>query len=161
MFFEIGVLKVCNIHRKASVLDSLFSKVASLETYKFIKKRLQHRYFLNIANFLWKVYLKNTTDGCLIISIGKLMTYIFNEILCVSMMYFFILFAISFAEVIKACQINYFWELSWMQNRTSVFDKKVVTWFDKKIATWRRRTIDEEKNLLLYTLKKKTLSLRT
>ena len=34
MFFEIGVLKVCNIHRKTPVLESLFSKVASLEVYK-------------------------------------------------------------------------------------------------------------------------------
>ena len=48
-----------------------------------------------------------------------------------------------------------------MQSKTSVFDKKVVTRFDKKIATWRKNSIDEEKNLLLLTLKKKTLSLRT
>ena len=41
------------------------------------------------------------------------------------------------------------------------FDKKkVVTRFDKKIATWRKKSIDEEKNLLLRALKK-TLSLRT
>ena len=39
--------------------------------------------------------------------------------------------------------------------------KKVVTRFDKKIATWRKKSIDEEKNLLLRTLKKKTISLRT
>ena len=43
MFFEIGVLKVCKIHRKAPVLESLLGKVASLEAYKFIEKRLQHR----------------------------------------------------------------------------------------------------------------------
>ena len=49
-----------------------------------------------------------------------------------------------------------------MQNKTSVFDKKkVVTRFDKKIATWRKKSIDEENNLLLRALKKKTLSLRT
>ena len=65
MFFEIGVLKVSNIHRKTPVLKSLFSKVASLEAYKFIKKRLQNRCFpVNIANFLRKFYLKNTTFGC-------------------------------------------------------------------------------------------------
>ena len=46
MLFEIDVLKVCNIHRKTPVLESLFSKVAGLEAYKFIKKRLQHRCFL-------------------------------------------------------------------------------------------------------------------
>ena len=39
--------------------------------------------------------------------------------------------------------------------------KKVVTQFDKKIATWRKKSIDEEKSLLLRALKKKTLSLRT
>ena len=39
--------------------------------------------------------------------------------------------------------------------------KKVVTRFDKKIATWRKKSTDEEKNLLLRTLKKKTLSLTT
>ena len=64
------------------MLQSLFSKVASLAVYKFIKKGLQHRCFpVNIAK--------------------KLMAYIFNLILCVSAMYFFIFFAISFAEVIK------------------------------------------------------------
>ena len=66
MFFEIGVLNVYDIHRKAPVLESLFSKVTSLEAYKFIKKRLQHRYFpVNIANFWGSLYLKHTTRGCL------------------------------------------------------------------------------------------------
>ena len=108
MFFEIVVLKACNIHRKTPVLQSLFSKVASLETCNFINKGLQHRCFpVNIAKFLRKFYLKNTTGGCFCtlnssgILNGKLMTYIFNIILCVSIMYFFIFFAISFAEVIK------------------------------------------------------------
>ena len=108
MIFEIGVLEVWNIHRKTSVLESLFSKVVSLEPWNFIKKKLQHRCFpVNIAKFLRKFYLKNTTGGCFCtlnssgILNGKLMTYIFNIILCVSIMYFFIFFAISFAEVIK------------------------------------------------------------
>ena len=58
MFFEIGVLKVYNIHRKTSALESQFNKVAGLEAYKFIKKRLQHRCFpVNIANLLRKLYL--------------------------------------------------------------------------------------------------------
>ena len=38
MFFEIGAFNVCNIHRKAPVLESLFSKIASMEAYKFIKE---------------------------------------------------------------------------------------------------------------------------
>ena len=55
MFFEIGVLEVCNIHGKTPVLESLFSNVASLEVYKFIKKRLQRRCLpVNIADFLRK-----------------------------------------------------------------------------------------------------------
>ena len=95
MFFEIGILKACNIHRKRPALEFLFNKVASLETCNFIKKKLQQRCFpVNIATFLRKFYLKNTTGGCFCtfnssviwwhIQIGKLMTYIFNIILCVS-----------------------------------------------------------------------------
>ena len=112
MSFEIGVLKTCNIHRKTPVLESLLSKVASLEACNFIKKRLHYRCFpVNIAKVLRKFYIKNTTDGCFCtlnsmgiwwhIKIGKLMTCIFNIILCVSIMWFCIFFAISFAEVIK------------------------------------------------------------
>ena len=64
MFFEIGVLKVCNVLRKRLELESLFSKVVSLEVYKFVKKKLQHRCFpLNITTLLRNVYLKNTTRG--------------------------------------------------------------------------------------------------
>ena len=55
-----------------------------------------------------------------------------------------------------------------MQNKTSVFDKKIVTRFDTKIATWRKKSVDEEKTLLQLILKKKIyedskkiLSLRT
>ena len=47
-----------------------------------------------------------------------------------------------------------------MQNKTSAFDKKkkLVTRFGKQIVAWQKKSIDEEKNLLLRTLKKKTLS---
>ena len=55
MFFEIGVLKVCNIHRETPVLEPLFSKVANLEAYKFIKKRLQHRCLLVIVTNLLRI----------------------------------------------------------------------------------------------------------
>ena len=85
MFFEIGVLKVCNILRKTPVLESHFNNVACLEACNFIKKRLQHNCFpMNIEKFLWKFYLKNTTGGCFCtfiwwhIKIVKLMTYLFN-----------------------------------------------------------------------------------
>ena len=44
--------KVCNIHRKTSVLESLFNKFISLHDCNFTKKRLQHgRFPINIANF--------------------------------------------------------------------------------------------------------------
>ena len=53
MFFEIGVLTICIIHRETPVLESLFSKAASLEAYKFIKNRLQQRCFpVNLMNIL-------------------------------------------------------------------------------------------------------------
>ena len=42
-----------------------------------------------------------------------------------------------------------------MQDKTSLFDKKVVTRFDTKIATWPKKSVDEEKNLLQLILKKK------
>ena len=58
MLFEIGVLKICNIHRKTSVVESLFSKVAALKACNFFKMRLQHRCFpVNIAKLLRKFYV--------------------------------------------------------------------------------------------------------
>ena len=89
------------------------------------------------------------------------MTYIFNIILCVSITYFFIFSLLVFLMLLKHVKVIVFERIKKMQNKTSVFDKKVVTRFDKKIATWRKKSIDEEKNLLLWTLKKKTLSLWT
>ena len=172
MFFETGVLKVCNIHRKTPVLESLFSKVASLEAYKFIKKRLQHRCFpVNIANFLRKFYLKNTTGGCFctwnspgiwlyksgnwwhIFSIKY-----FVSLLCISS--FFLLSVLL--KLLKHVKLIIFKNYNECKTKhLFLIKKKVVTRFDKKIATWRKKSIDEEKNLLLRTLKKKTISLRT
>ena len=52
-----------NIHRKTPVLQSLFNKVATLQTCNFTKKRLQHRCFLmNIATFLRTPILKNISE---------------------------------------------------------------------------------------------------
>ena len=75
MFFKRKVFKnFCNIHRKTPVLDSLCSKVASLEACKFINKRLQHKCFpMNIANFLrtaffmehlWQLLFKVMFETC-------------------------------------------------------------------------------------------------
>ena len=50
-----GVLyfkKFRNIHRKTTVLESLFIKVAGIQPCKFIEKRLQRRCFpVHIENF--------------------------------------------------------------------------------------------------------------
>ena len=54
VFIKIGVLKhFANFTGKTPVLQSLLNKVAPLKPCKFIKKRLQHRYFpFKNANFL-------------------------------------------------------------------------------------------------------------
>ena len=79
MFFEIGVLKVCNIHSETPVLDPLFSKVANLEAYKFIKKRLQHRCFpFNITNLLR--ILKTPPVTASVLEIHREFDYINREI---------------------------------------------------------------------------------
>ena len=49
---SLNSYKVRNIHRKTSVLESLFNKFIGLQACNFTKKRLQHRRFpVNIANF--------------------------------------------------------------------------------------------------------------
>ena len=72
VFFKMGVLKSFrdirvsesflesfrNIQRKTPVSESLFDKVAGLEAYNLIKRRLLHRCFpVNIAKFLRAVFL--------------------------------------------------------------------------------------------------------
>ena len=89
------------------------------------------------------------------------MTYIFNIILCVSIMCFVIFFAISFAEVIKHVKLIILENHNECKTKHLFLIKNVVTQFDKKMTTWQKKSIDEEKNLLLCTLKKKTLSMRT
>ena len=89
------------------------------------------------------------------------MTYIFNTILCVSIMYVFIFFAISFVEVIKYVKLITFENYNGFKRKHLFSIKNVVKRFNKKMTAWRKKSIDEEKNLLLRTLKKKTQSLRT
>ena len=89
------------------------------------------------------------------------MAYIFNIIICVSIIYFFIFFfAVSFAELLKHVILIVFENYNECKTK-HVFGKKVVTRFDKKIAAWRKKRIDEEKNLLLRARKKKAPSLST
>ena len=46
---------------KATVLDSLFNKVAGLKACNFMKKRLRHRCFaVNIAKYLRTAFLKTS-----------------------------------------------------------------------------------------------------
>ena len=46
MVFTLGALKnLATFAGKIHVLESLFKKASGPQAYKFIKKRLQHRYF--------------------------------------------------------------------------------------------------------------------
>ena len=60
-----AVLKNFAILRRTPVLESLFNKVAGLQAFNFIKKRLYHRCFsVNIAKFFRTPILKKTANGC-------------------------------------------------------------------------------------------------
>ena len=89
------------------------------------------------------------------------MTYIFNIILCVSIMYFFIFSRSVLVKLLKHAKLIVFENFNEFKTKHLFLIKKVVTRFDKKIVTWQKKGIDEKKNLLLRILKKKTLSLRT
>ena len=48
------------------MLESLFNKVANLKACNFIKKRLWHRFTVNIAKFLRKPFLNNICEWLLL-----------------------------------------------------------------------------------------------
>ena len=81
------------------------------------------------------------------------------SLLCISS-FFFIFFASVLLKLLKHVKLIIFENYNECKTK-HVFDKKKVVKRDDKKATWRKESIDEEKNLLLRTLKKKTLSLRT
>ena len=61
MVFALGALKnVVNFAGKMQhVLESLFKKASSPQSYKFIKKRLQHGYFpVKLARFLRALFYR-------------------------------------------------------------------------------------------------------
>ena len=59
---KIRSSKFCNIHSKIPVLESRFNKVASLQTYKSIRNKLQHKCFpVDIGKFIRKVIHFDTT----------------------------------------------------------------------------------------------------
>ena len=63
------------------MLESLFSKVASLEPYKFIKKRLQHRCFpVNIVNFLRNLIYRTPQVAASVLEIHREFDYINREV---------------------------------------------------------------------------------
>ena len=62
------VLEHFAIFRTTPVSNSLFNKVAGLKACNFIKKRLQHSYFLvNIAKFFKTPILKNICEQLLLV----------------------------------------------------------------------------------------------
>ena len=55
------------------VLKSLFNKVAGLQAWNFIKKRLQHSCFLvNIVKFLTTLISKNTCEQYDLVQIAEI-----------------------------------------------------------------------------------------
>ena len=67
VFLKKCSLKLRNIFRKTPVLGSLFNKVVALQGCKYIKKRLQHRFFVrNLRKFLRTHFLKNTCKRLLL-----------------------------------------------------------------------------------------------
>ena len=65
MVFTAGALKnFANFTGKIHVLKSLFKKASGPQACKFIKKRLQHRYFpVKLAKFSRTLFLQNTSGG--------------------------------------------------------------------------------------------------
>ena len=83
-------------------------------------------------------------------------------VLCACNMYLFIFFSLSvLLKLLKYVKLIVFKNYNKCKTKHLLLIKKVVTRFDKKTATLRKESIVEEMNLLLRTLKKKTLSLRT
>ena len=65
MILTLGALKnFANFTRKIHVLGSLLKKVSGRQACKFIKKRLQHRYFpVKLAIFSRAFLLQNSSGG--------------------------------------------------------------------------------------------------
>ena len=64
MVFTLGALKISQISLEKYVLQSLFKKASGPQACKFIKKRLQHRYFpVKSARFSRALFLQNTSGG--------------------------------------------------------------------------------------------------
>ena len=79
---DVFCKKICSekfrkFHGKPSILRSLFNKVADLQTWTFIKKRLQHRCFLvNIVKFLRTSIRSTSANDCFNISEIQTINYV-------------------------------------------------------------------------------------
>ena len=89
------------------------------------------------------------------------MTYVFNIILCVSIMFSSFFYLSVWLQLLKHAKLIVFGNYNECKTKHLFLIKQVVTRFDKKNSDMAEKSIDEEKNLLLQTLKKKTQSLRT
>ena len=65
MVFTLGALKnFANFDGKLNVLKFLFQKASGLHACKFIKKRLQYRYFpVKLGRFSRALFSQNTSGG--------------------------------------------------------------------------------------------------
>ena len=65
MYFKIGTLKnFANFTGKTHVLESLFKKALGPQACRFIKKRLQNRYFpVKLARFSSTFFYRKLTVG--------------------------------------------------------------------------------------------------
>ena len=88
------------------------------------------------------------------------MICIFNIILCVSILYFCSFLLSVLLKSLTQVRLIIFENYNECKTKHLCLTKKVVARFDKKNSEMAEK-IDEEKNLLLRTLKKKILSLRT
>ena len=79
---DVFCKKICSekfrkFHGKPPILNSLFNKVADLQTWTFIKKRLQHRCFLvNIVKFLRASIRSTSANDCFNISEIQTINYV-------------------------------------------------------------------------------------
>ena len=68
LFSNRCFLKLCKIHVKTSLLESLFNNVAALKAWNFIKEILWHRHLpVNLLQFFKKPFLQNFSRWLLVL----------------------------------------------------------------------------------------------
>ena len=81
--------KCCKFHRKTSVLESLFYKVASLQACNVIKKRLLHRCFLVKFETFWRATILKNIRERLLLCIDYFIIYWFWKFTTVPVFHFY------------------------------------------------------------------------